>query len=450
MNIIWQKIKSDRRLLFIFLFALGFIIRCIFIAIYPGTNYYDGSSVRYLRIAENVISGHGMSIYVDTSRMSSPIRQFVYQPFIDKPTGYPLFLSGIISIFGYSLIIIQIIHALAMAWMGPLFFLTCERLTKNFKYSLICGLGGAIWLNSARFDVVILPEALVALPIAITLFLLSRKHLTSVTRWKNGLLSGIAIGVAVLLRPDVVLLPIFLFLGLALLFGFKYSLKIVLPFAIALIAVVSLQAIFNYNSSGGKFIPLGYSNGIAAFEGISQFGDTFGTVYSDDRLKILEDQSDLYYPRGIERDAERTKKAVAIIKEHPVWYLTLLIKRIPLLLTPRGLFIIASDSRPTKRASDDFTQKFPASFLKELKDTPIPAAIKLLSSFFGVILIILSLIGCWKWRKKYEIWLLPFCVVAYFFLSHIPVNVEPRYFYPAVSFFIPLAGTFFMKKGSII
>lgn len=450
MNIIWQKIKSDRRLLLIFLFALGFIVRCIFIAIYPGTNYYDGSSLRYLRIAENVLTGHGMSIYVDTSRISSPIRQFVYQPFIDKPAGYPLFLTGIISIFGYSLIIIQIIHALAMAWIGPLFFLTCERLTKNFKYSMICGIGSAIWLNSARFDVVILPEALVALPIAIALYLLSRQHLTSTARWKNGLLSGLAIGVGVLLRPDVVLLPVFLFFGLALLFGFKYSIKIILPFAIALVVVVSFQAIFNYNSSGGKFIPLGYSNGIAAFEGISQFGDTLGTVYSDDRLKILEDQSDLYYPRGIERDAERTKKAVAIIKERPIWYLATLIKRIPLLLTPRGLFIIASDSRPTMKTSDDFTQKFPASFFKELGETPIQAVIKLLSSFLGIILIVLSLIGCWKWRKKYKIWLLPLCVVTYFFLSHLPVNVEPRYFYPAVPFFIPLAGTFFIKKGSIM
>ena len=448
MNIIWQKIKSDRKSALIFLFALGFIVRCIFIALYPGVNYYDGSSLRYLRIAENLVSDKGMSILVDTSRISSPIRQLVYQPFIDKPAGYPLFLSGIISIFGYSLFIIQIFHALLMAFIGPLFFLTCERLIKNFKYALICGFGGAIWLNSARFDIVILPEALVALPIALTLFLFAKKHLIAKERWKNGLIAGLSIAIGILLRADVALLPVFLFIALAILFGIKYSFQLLIPFAIAVALVISLQAIFNYNGSGGKFIPLGYSNGIAAFEGISQFGDTLGTVYSDDRLKILEDQSDLYYPRGPERDIERTKKALGIIKDRPLWYLATVLKRIPLLLTPRGLFIIANDSRPTMKTSDDFTQKFPASFFNEWRESPLKAFIKFFSSLLGIGLLILALLGCWKWRGNYRIWILPFSVVTYFFLSHIPLNVEPRYFFPAVPFIIFLAGTFFIKKGS--
>ncbi|MDP4231456.1 MAG: hypothetical protein Q8916_13740 [Bacteroidota bacterium] len=394
------------------------------------------------------MSGRGMSIYVDTSRISSPLRQFVYQPFIDKPAGYPVFLTGIISVFGYSLVVIQIIQGLFMAWIGPLFFLIGERLTKNFKYSLICGIGGAVWLNSARFDIVILPEPLVALPIAIALYLMASKYPSSKSRWIGGLLAGLSIGIGTLLRPDVVLLPIFLFGGMAILYGFKYAGQFIIPFGLAMAAVISLQALFNYNNSGGKLIPLGYSNGIAAFEGISQFGDTLGTVYSDDRLKILEDQSDLYYPRGPERDAERTKKAVAIIKERPVWFLTTVIKRIPLLLTPRGLFII-EDSRPTMKTSDDFTQKFPGSLLREFRESPLTAIVKIMSSLLGLGLMFLALIGCWKWRNSYKIWLLPFAVVLYFVFSHLPVNVEPRYFYPAVPFIIPLAGTFFIKKGSM-
>jgi 4-amino-4-deoxy-L-arabinose transferase-like glycosyltransferase len=445
MNTIWLKIKSDQRLLLIFLFFVGLSVRLIFIVLYPGKNYYAGSSERYLRIAENIINGNGLSVYVDTSKISSPIRQFVYQPFIDKPAGYPFLLTAIISIFGYSLISIQLFHAFALALIGPLFFLICHRQTKNFKYGFICGFGGAIWLNTARFDVVILPEALVPLPIAITLYLLSIQHQSSKEIWKNGLLAGLSISIGIFLRPDVALLPIFLLAGTILVYGMKYSFKIFVPIILSLAFGLSFQMIYNYNNSGGKFIPLGYSNGIAAFEGISQFGDTLSTVYSDDRLKILEDQSDLYYPRGPERDVERTKKAFAIIKDRPLWYFVTLIKRIPILLTPRGLFIIGNDT-PTQKKQDDFTQKFPASFINEWKEAPLNAFVKLFSSLIGITLIFLSAVGCWKWRKKYKIWILPFCVVAYFFFSHIPLNVEPRYFFPAVPFLIFLAGTFFIKK----
>ncbi len=447
MNTIWQKIRSDRKSLLIVLFVTGLIVRCIFVALYPGTNYFAGSSFRYLNTAENIIAGRGASIYVDTARISSPVRQFVYLPFIDKPSFYPWILSSIISIFGYSLISIQIIHALLMACMGPLLFLLGDRLTKNFKYAIACGIGGAVWLNAARFEVTILPEALVALPIAITLYLFARKYLTSLELWRNGIVAGLAIGIGTLLRADVAFLPVFLFAGLALLFGLKYSFRLLLPFACGFLLVLSFQTIYNYNASG-KFLPIGYSNGIAAFEGISQFGDTLGTVYSDNRLKILEDQADLYYPRGPERDRERTRKALEIIKEHPVWYIKTVIKRIPLLIVPRGLFVV-EDGTPTKKTSEDFAQKFPASLFKEFSETPVIALIKLGSSLLGVILLVLSLLGCWKWRKNYKIWILPLFVVAYFFLSHLPLNVEPRYFYPAVPFLIPLAGTFFVKKWSI-
>jgi hypothetical protein len=242
-------------------------------------------------------------------------------------------------------------------------------------------------------------------------------------------------------------LPGFLFIGLVVQFDFKYAIRMLAPFACVFAIILSFQAVFNYQGSGGKLIPLGYSNGIAAFEGISQFGDTLGTVYSDDRLKMLEDQHDLYYPRGPERDMKRTATAISIIKEHPFWYIKTVIKRIPILLTPRGLFIIDDDT-PTQKKEDDFTQKFPQSFVHEWTTTPLKAFVKLGSALLGVALMLLALIGCWKWRKKYTIWILPFMVVAYFFLSHIPLNVEPRYFYPASSFFILLAGTFFFKKGS--
>jgi len=444
----WQKIRSNRRSLLFFLFAIGLIVRCVFVALYPGTNYFEGSSLRYLNVAQNMIVGKGMSIYVDTARISSPVKQFVNLPFIDKPALYPWLLSVSMSIFGSSLIMIQLVHALLMALIGPLFFLTYERLTKNSAYAIICGIGGAIWLNSARFEVTILPEALVALPIAITLYLFSQKKSSSSGLWKNGIIAGVMIGIGTLLRADVAFLPIFLFVGLAFIFGRKYSFQMLFPFLVGFIIVMGVQTGYNYNASGGKFLPLGYSNGIAAFEGISQFGDTLGTVYSDNRLKILEDQADLYYPRGPERDQERTRKALEIIKERPIWFVKTVIKRIPLLIIPRGLFIV-EDGTPTKKTSEDFAQKFPASLFREFRETPGIAIVKLGSSLLGLILLVFSLLGCWKWRKNYTFWMLPFSIVAYFFLSHLPVNVEPRYFYPAVPFLIPLAGTFFIKKWSV-
>lgn len=441
---LWERIRNNKPTLLLFLFGVGFFIRLIFIALYPGVNYYAGSSLRYMNIAQNALSGHGLSVYVDTSRISSLTRQFVYQPFVDKPAGYIIFLWSIFGVFGVAPVVVQIIQALLMALIGPLFYLTAESLTRNQRYALISGLLGAVWLNTARFDVVILPEPLVALPVAIVIWLIARTIGRRKATTIEAIIGGIAIGVGILLRPDVSLWPVFLAIALWLLWGFGRMVRFIVPMMVAVLIVVSFQAVFNFQATG-KIIPLGYSNGIAAFEGISQFGDTLGTVYSDDRLKILEDQSDLYYPRGPERDMARTSKAIAIIKERPIWYLKTVLKRIPILLTPRGLFVIGNDT-PTQSSKDDFSQKFPGSLLAELKSDPIAAIEKIGSALLGVAAMLLAAIGCWEHRAEWRVWVLPFSVVIYFFFSHIPLNVEPRYFYPAVPFILPLAGTFFVKR----
>ena len=51
---------------------------------------------------------------------------------------------------------------------------------------------------------------------------------------------------------------------------------------------------------------------------------------------------DLYYPDGIQRDRERTHKAVAIIKQHPFWYAGTVVRRMAAVMkyagAPSGIY----------------------------------------------------------------------------------------------------------------
>jgi len=87
------------------------------------------------------------------------------------------------------------------------------------------------------------------------------------------------------------------------------------------------------------FVPTGLGAGTNMWEGIGETergAKEFGAAGNDREVIEREREAlavpssapfDLYYPDGIRRDRERTRKSIAIIEQHPFWYAGTVVNR---------------------------------------------------------------------------------------------------------------------------
>jgi hypothetical protein len=87
------------------------------------------------------------------------------------------------------------------------------------------------------------------------------------------------------------------------------------------------------------FTPTGGTIGVNLWEGLgeTELGRQNGFKFGDDKLVEVErarygwsaagEKIDLQWPDGIRRDQERTRESLAFIKQHPVWYLGVMLGR---------------------------------------------------------------------------------------------------------------------------
>lgn len=430
-------------------YLLAVLVRFYFIAVFPGTNYFGGVSERCLDVAKNVVEGRGYVFYVNVAPFGQP-DHYTYEPFIDKPIGYPTFLALIFFITGFAPVAAQIIQALIVS-LGVIFIYRIVLLLGlPDKFAFIASLLAALWPNHARFEVTILPEAVMPLLLITSCYFILKALKAALEKAakndviKNSLFAGLFLGLGVLSRPDVVFLPIFLLVLFSFVYGFRNSYKIILYLSLVFYGIIGLHTIRNFALTH-EIIPLGYSNGTVLWQGISQFGDTLGTVYSDYRIAHHEGYPSILYPNGIERDRKRFREAFEIIREHPLFYLSLIPRRIPLLLVPRGL-LVQDDPAPRTSDKEDFPQHFSKGFMQELKEEPLRASVKIFSALSGLLLLIAAFWGFWKYHKISKL-VYPLGFMAlYFMVVLLPINAEARYFFPAVIFLFPLAVLAFVRN----
>lgn len=405
--------------------------RTFFVVAYPGPVYYGGISEGFPMLADNVLVGKGLVTKVDISPIASAQPQWEYLPSIDRPLGYLFFIF--VPYWLASYVGIQFFQALLSVVSAILLY---QIALKMFSPStaLLSAMLYACWPLSARFDVVVLPDAAVSffLILGAGLIIWSQQSEYPKTNW---ILAGISFGIGMLMRADVMLLPFFIIAPYFLLKETRNRARRSLLVFVGVGIAILPNAARNYEVTGGHFVPLGLGNGISLWEGISQFGDTLGTVYGDVRMVEREGYRSWAYPNGIERDRKRFKEAVEIIIEHPVWYAGVMLKRIPVLLRPDG--IIASKFMPPPK---EFFAESPGSgSFQYLMRYPLGAVIQMLLIVGQALAIILASITAVK-RWKEPIVLLVATIVVYYFLIHLGTNAEPRYFYPAIPFVLLLAG----------
>ena len=410
---------------------IAFAFRVVFVTIFPGPNYYDAISRSYLNVADNVLTGRGFVTHVNIAPISSPTPNWSYEPFIDRPLGY-LFLVLLPLTLTPNPIGVQVLHALLYSLAAVFLFNVGKRIASE-RAAWRAALLYALWPLSARFEITILPDAVMSFFLLATVLLLL-KAVASPQRIRWFFLAGIASGVGMTMRPDILLLPLLVIAWLVLSQHFAKWIQASLVFLCGIAILVGAQTLRNAAVTGGKIIPLGMGSGISLWEGISQFGNAFGSVHDDQALAEQEDYHNWAYPNGVERERKRFGEAVDIIAHHPVWYCGVMLRRIPVLLTPDWIM----------------TRKFAPSLLEFLNASPqnsiggfvsaypVPVLVRGLLVILQYSILLLTVLVIWK-RRHDRALDLPALIIFYYIAVHIPTNTEARYFYPAVPLLILLA-----------
>ncbi len=429
------------------IFLLAVVVRLLFVALFPGVNYYNGITNEYLNAANNLVHGNGLNVWVDIAPFNSGQVHFAFEPFIARPIGYVLFCASVLGTIGFSVISIQFLQAIVTAMSAVLVYRLSREVFEFTKgrdsISRFAAIFAAVWPNQARFEIALLPDGLttlIMLGLALTLTRYAKHHAT-----KHLVQAALLLALSIFLRPDLVLFPGFLFLALLLMRQPREAVKGSLVIGLVLAAAIGLNTWKNWEV-GHKIVPLNLGSGTTMYEGISQFGDTLGTTYADERLAHQKfNTKELFYPNGVENDRMVWQEAIDTIKHHPWYYATVVARRIPLMFTVRGLYF--SDTVNLSDPNNDLAKRFPGKYIAMFKDHPVQAGVRFLSPIMGWLLVI---VGFWglvlAWRKDHHAHAIVATILFYFISTHLITNVEPRYFYPAVPLLYPYA-IFFLRAG---
>jgi len=165
--------------------------------------------------------------------------------------------------------------------------------------------------------------------------------------WALG--AGVLVGVSCWLRANAMLLVFFWAVALIYFARASWQRRFLLSATLALGSLLLIAPVVLRNAVAfHAFVPTGLGAGTNLLEGIGETergAREFGAAPNDRDLIEQERAAmnvppnapfDLYYPDGIRRDRERTRKALAIIARHPLWYAGSVTRRMAAVLKYAG------------------------------------------------------------------------------------------------------------------
>ncbi len=166
------------------------------------------------------------------------------------------------------------------------------------------------------------------------------------------LAAGVTLGIACWLRVNPLYLCVFWSIALfvAVKNEWSYKLKMGAAVLFGTIVVIAPIVIRNYVVFP-DFTPTGGTIGVNLWEGLgeTELGQQHGFLLGDDKMLDVErarmgrpgDASiEIQFPDGIRRDKERTRESLAFIRQHPIWYLGVMLGRM------WGMLKVAGDPVP--------------------------------------------------------------------------------------------------------
>ncbi|HXG68739.1 MAG TPA: glycosyltransferase family 39 protein [Blastocatellia bacterium] len=261
--------------------------------------------------------------------------------------GYSILLAAFFSAFGEAFTALRFAHAVCDALAAALVFLIAAELLP-IAAALIAALLTAFSPHLAYYSLLLLPDALTALPILLAVYLLIRASRRP--RLITVIASGALVGWSCWLRPNAMLLGLFLAALILTRFAGKQRRRYAAAFALAIVLVIAPITIRNWVIYH-RFIPLSLGTGLNLIEGIADYDPSgrFGLPALDEDVARKDAEwhgrpdyaASLWSPDGIERDRYRFARGLAVVRENPGWFLGVMLRR-------AGFMLRYNDSGPSR------------------------------------------------------------------------------------------------------
>jgi 4-amino-4-deoxy-L-arabinose transferase-like glycosyltransferase len=360
------------------------------------------------------------SLYDPSSTTSNP-------DLLGHPLGYPILLSLIYRISPESDTATQLLQMMLDSLAAVIICLIAFELFPS-GVGIIAGLMAAFAPQFSWNSILLLPDTLAALPILAAVLLIVRTRQqrdTPKTRGPRRLLlilaAGLLIGVSCSLRANGLFLAPFL----ALLFPILYRRGERLRPALVLIGgaclVIAPLTIRNATVFG-EFIPVALGAGQTLVEGIADYNTdgSLGLPQTDVELTRGEAETlqrpdyagSLFTPDGPARDRARLARGLAVVRAHPVWFISVMVRRAGSMLR--------LERTPLRLATNSS-----AGWLKILQ-TPLRIVQKL---FITAIFLPLALggAGILIYQRRFQTLAILLIVPCYYFCTQSALHTEYRY-----------------------
>lgn len=311
----------------------------------------------------------------------------------------------------------------------------------------------ALWPLLATYGAVPLadaPTSWIVIAAAWMLFLAAKRNKIA---WAIG--AGALIGVSCWLRANALMLVFFWGAALLLFAHVSWRRRALLAASVVVGGVLMISPIMIRNAIAfHAFVPTGLGAGTNLLEGIGDFergAKEFGAPPNDSDLLEQERvaanvppgaEFTLYYPDGIRRDRARAARAMAIIKQHPLWYASTVIRRMAAVLKyagePSGIYGSAGINVTSRKCLPPNSQGGVIGFLVN-----VLGGFQSVLRFIVLPLVIIGTVFAFKWN--WRIWGLIIVSVVYYWVIGSLIHSHIRYGLPMHALFTILAGITLVK-----
>lgn len=257
---------------------------------------------------------------------------------VAHPPGYSILMAAMLKAFRELETSLRLIQVLADAAAAILVLLIAAELLP-FAAAVIAGTLVALSPHFAYYSILLVPDSMAALPILLAVYVIVRARKRP--RLLSMIAAGALIGLSCWLRSNALLLAPFLAAAVWLLFERARRIRYSLALIASMILVIAPITIRNWVAYH-HFIPVSLGAGLTFMQGIADYDKAgrFGLPVTDGQTVEKEAEwfgrpeyaRHLWAPDGVERDRDRLARGLAIVRENPGWFLTVMLRRMGFML----------------------------------------------------------------------------------------------------------------------
>lgn len=292
--------------------ALGVGVRLAYVLLVGKSELSWGDEVTYDLLARNLIAGHGYSFVPG-------------EPSLWRAPLYPFLLAGCYGLFGVNYTAVLVVQAVVGGLSALLLTLVGRRLFDDELAPLLAGCMFAVHPLLIFASGLLYSETVyLFLLLLLTLSGLKLAEESETERW--AVITGGLLGISVLMKPNLLLLPLALILWLWLVLrDGRRALVLGGVVALTMAVVVLPWTVRNYRVSGA-FVPVSANAGLNLWQGNHPQAD--GAAYPLSQVDPLETYSE------VERDGIYREWAVEQIRSDPGRFLALIPRKIVKFFSP--------------------------------------------------------------------------------------------------------------------